>query len=125
MRSVKRNWVADHARLMTFDRLTNTIDALVKAHNAYLIVCNESCEERDDGSFATDAEIDAAFDARADVIVELISAQMAYCQAHLSPGNGASDSARWDPTLPISKLYVSSKSSATAPRPMANRDNED
>jgi hypothetical protein len=84
---------------MTFDRLTNTIDALVKAHDAYLMVCNESCEERDDGSFATDAEIDAAFDARGEVIVELIAAQMAYCQAHLSRGNGAGDAAR--PTLPL------------------------
>jgi hypothetical protein len=97
MTIVKRNWVAVRAQLMTFDRLTNTIDALVKAHNAYLMVCNESCEERDDGSFATDA----AFDARGDVIVELIAAQMAYCQAHLSPGNGASDAPR--PTLPLAE----------------------
>jgi hypothetical protein len=99
MTIVTRNWVAVRAQLMTFDRLTNTIDALVKAHDAYLMVCNESCEERDDGSFATDAEIDAAFDARGEVIVELIAAQMAYCQAHLSRGNGAGDAAR--PTLPL------------------------
>jgi hypothetical protein len=97
----ERKWEALHARLGAFDRLTDTIDDLVEAHNAYLGVCNASCEERDDGTFATDAEVDAAIDARADVIMELIAAQMAFWRAHIPAGDGAGEATRRHTSLPL------------------------
>ena len=61
-----------------FDGVANAVLALIEAQNALQRAIDATCEERDDGTFATHAEVDAASDARSDAIVKLIAARMAY-----------------------------------------------
>ena len=63
------------------DPVANAVLALIEAQNALQSVFDATCVERDDGTFATDAEVDAALDARTDAIMELIAGQMAYWRA--------------------------------------------
>jgi hypothetical protein len=57
------------------DPVANAILALVGAQNAVTRTITATCEERHDGSFASDAEVEAAFDARTHALLELLAAQ--------------------------------------------------
>jgi len=60
------------------DPVANAVLDLITTQNAVQSAIDATGEERDDGTFATDAEVDAAFDARTDAIMELLAAQTAY-----------------------------------------------
>jgi hypothetical protein len=61
-----------------YDPVANTLLVLIEAQNVLQRTFDATCEERDDGTYATDAELDAALDARTDAVVELLVAETAY-----------------------------------------------
>jgi hypothetical protein len=60
------------------DPVANAVLDLIETQNAVASAIDATCEARDDGTFAADAEVEAAFDARTDAIMELLAAQTAY-----------------------------------------------
>jgi hypothetical protein len=60
------------------DPVANAVVAVIEAQNAVQRTNDAMGEARDDGTFATNAEVDAAFDARSDAILDLLAAQIAY-----------------------------------------------
>jgi len=60
------------------DPVANALLVLIEAQNVVQRTNDATGEERDNGSFATDAEVDAAVDARTDAIMELLAAQTTY-----------------------------------------------
>lgn len=60
------------------DPVASAVLVLVDAQNAITRTISATGEARDDGSFATDAEVEAAFDTRTDALMELVAAQAVY-----------------------------------------------
>ena len=60
------------------DPVANAVLDLIKAQNAVLRTIKATGEARDDGTFATLDEVEAAFDARSEAIMELLAAHAAY-----------------------------------------------
>ncbi len=60
------------------DPVANAVLDLIKTQNAIPSAIAATGEARDDGTFATLDEVEAAFDARSDAIMKLLGAQAAY-----------------------------------------------
>lgn len=60
------------------DPVANAVLNLIKTQNAVPRAIKATGEARDDGTFATLDEVEAAFDARSDAIMKLLEAQAAY-----------------------------------------------
>ena len=60
------------------DPVANAVLNLIKTQNAVPSAIKATGEARDDGTFATLDEVEAAFDARSDAIMKLLEAQAAY-----------------------------------------------
>jgi hypothetical protein len=61
-----------------FDPVANALLSLIEAQNVVQRTIDATCEERDDGTFATDAEVDAALVARFNAITGMLAAQTLY-----------------------------------------------
>ncbi len=60
------------------DPVANAVLNLIKTQNAVPRAIKATGEARDDGTFATLDEVEAAFDARSDAIMKLLEAQATY-----------------------------------------------
>jgi predicted transcriptional regulator len=65
------------------DPVAHAILGVIEAQNAVANTIDATCEERDDGTFATDEEVDIAFDARSAAIKKLLAVQIAYSRKEL------------------------------------------
>lgn len=66
------------------DPVANALLALIEAQNVVGRTILGLCEERDDGTFATCAEVDAALVARSDAITEMLAAQTVFWRRETS-----------------------------------------
>ena len=62
-----------------FDPVANALLALIEAQNVVQRTSDATGEERDEGTLATDAEVDAVLVARSDAITAMLAAQTEFC----------------------------------------------